>query len=449
MLEFVSGRSSPDLARGLLGAVAETSSSLVPSAILERWSQFTPALKTQAVSVLLSRDSWTNSLLDAMETDVVSISDLKADQVQRLSTLPRAEQKARANRVLSRSGRLPNPDREAVLMGLLPLTEKVGDVAAGKEVFVKNCAKCHKHGDLGESIGPTLTGFNVHPKSKILTEIIDPNRSVEGNFRVYTAELKSGKTLAGLLSAETQTAIELVDTEAKRHTVLREDLELLVSGAQSLMPEGLEKQMPESDLVNLLEFLAAKGKYVPLPLEKAATVVSTRGMFYSLNNDAERLIFEDWSPKTVGDVPFYLVDPRGSSVANVVLLHGPEGTVPPTMPKSVSLPCNTAARTIHMLSGVSGWGYPIGEKGSVSLIVRLHYASGTTEDHELKNGEEFADYIRRIDVPGSDFAFDLGGRQIRLVRVTPHRNETIQSIEFVKGADQTAPVIMAVTVETP
>ena len=74
------------------------------------------------------------------------------------------------------------------------------------------------------------------------------------------------------------------------------------------------------------------------------------------------------------------------------------------MPKSVSLPCNAPAKAIHLLSGVSGWGYPYGEKGSVSMIVRLHYADGKTEDHPLKNGEHFADYIRGVDVPGSKLA---------------------------------------------
>jgi hypothetical protein len=99
-------------------------------------------------------------------------------------------------------------------------------------------------------------------------------------------------------------------------------------------------------------------------------------------------------------------------------------------------------------SGVSGWGYPASAKGSVSLIVRLHYADGKTEDHALKNGEHFADYIRRVDVPGSQFAFALRGQQIRYFAVTPERTETIKDIELLKGPDRTAPVVMAVTVET-
>jgi hypothetical protein len=117
------------------------------------------------------------------------------------------------------------------------------------------------------------------------------------------------------------------------------------------------------------------------------------------------------------------------------------------MPKAVSLVCNAPAKAIHLLSGVSGWGYPYSEKGSVSLIVRLHYEDGKTEDHALKNGEQFADYIRKVDVPGSKFAYDLKGKQLRYLTVIPQRPDKIERIEFVKGSDQTAPIIMAVTIE--
>ena len=54
-----------------------------------------------------------------------------------------------------------------------------------------------------------------------------------------------------------------------------------------------------------------------------------------------------------------------------------------------------------------------------------------------------------MDVPGSKFAFPLRGQQIRYLAVTPKRPDVIRQIEFVKGPDGTAPVVMAVTVETP
>jgi len=235
-----------------------------------------------------------------------------------------------------------------VLDQLLHVTRKTGDVERGREVFKKTCAKCHKHGDIGEKIGPELTGFAVHPKDKILTEIIDPNRSVEGNYRLYTITTDSGRIYNGLLASETATAIELVDVEAKRHTILRQDIESMVATNKSLMPDGLEKEVKEAEFVDLLEFLTARGKFFSLPLEKVATVVTTKGMFYRADDNLERLVFPDWTPKTAFGVPFVLVDPKGDRVKNAVMLHSTNGTFPPTMPKASS--CRAMRRRRRFIS---------------------------------------------------------------------------------------------------
>ena len=82
------------------------------------------------------------------------------------------------------------------------------------------------------------------------------------------------------------------------------------------------------------------------------------------------------------------------------------------------------------------------------MIVRLHYADGSTEDHELKNGVHFADYIRVVNVPESKLAFRLRGQQIRYLAIEPKRADVIENVELVKGPDATAPIVMAVTVQT-
>ena len=447
VLELMTPTTSPELARGLLDAVGGSEAADVGAAVVKLIPALTPAVRTAAVRLALGRSAWTRPLLDALDRGTVRLTDLSLDQQRALAAHPDKALAVLARKVLKRGGGLPNPDRQKVLDRLLPLTKRSGDVAAGKLVFKAHCAKCHAHSGEGAQIGPDLTGMAVHSKAELLTEIIDPSRSVEGNFRVYTVVTKKGRILDGLLASETRTSIELVDAEGKKHTLLREDVEELRSSPKSLMPDGFENQLKAAEVVNLLEFLGHRGKYLPLSLAKVATAVSTRGMFYSEDAEAERLIFDNWGPKTFAGVPFQLVDPRGSRVANVVLLYGPDGKLPPKMPKSVKLPCNVPVQAIHLLSGVSGWGFPLGRKGSVSLIVRLHYDDGKTEDHELKNGVEFADYIRRVNVPGSTFAFDLHGRQIRYLAVHPKRVNAIEVIELVKGPDRTAPVVMAVTVE--
>jgi hypothetical protein len=416
--------------------------------LVERLASLTPTARAAALRVLLSRPESTRALLEGAEKGKVQLTELTLEQKQALAAHPDRQIAAQAKKLLERSGGLPSADREKVLEQFLALTKRTGNATEGKAVFKTHCAKCHTHSGEGTKIGPDLTGMAVHTKEHLLTEIIDPSRNVEGNYRIYTVATRDGRTLTGLLASESKTAIELFDAEGKKQVILRENVEELAASNKSLMPDGFEKLLSADDTVNLLEFLTQRGKFLPLPLDKVATVISTQGMFNSKDSQAERLIFSDWSPKTFKDVPFHLVDPQGDRVANVILLHGPQGKIPPQMPKSVRLTCNTPARAIHLLSGVSGWGYPYGEKGSVSLIVRLHYQDGKTEDHPLKNGEHFADYIRRVDVPKSEFAFKLRDQQIRYLAVQPERNETIKEIELLKGEDRTAPVIMAVTVET-
>src|SRR5207253_6030327 len=135
-----------------------------------------------------------------------------------------------------------------------------------------------------------------------------------------------------MLASESKTAVELFDAEGQKKTVLREDIDEILSSGKSLMPDGFEKQLKKTELVDLLEFLTQRGKYLPLPLDKVATAVSTRGMFHSEDATGERLVFNDWSPKTYHDIPFNLIDPRGDRVPNVILLYGPEGKLPPTLP---------------------------------------------------------------------------------------------------------------------
>jgi putative membrane-bound dehydrogenase-like protein len=445
----VSPRTPPDLAAGIIDALAASESDEVGAALVEKFAVLTPSAKKAAVRVLLGRSSFTGRFLDGLAEGKIPLADLSLDQKQALAAHPNRGVARRAKEILSRDAGLPSPDRQKVLEELMPLARKSGDAAAGKEVFKQQCAKCHMHSGEGNKIGPDLTGMAVHPKAELLTHIIDPSRNVEGNYRVYTVSTEDGRILTGLLAGETKTSIELVDAEAKRHPILREDIDELVASTKSLMPEGFEKQVPPDSIVNLLEFLTKRGQFTPLDLARAATIVSTQGMFYSKEATAERLIFPDWSPKTFEGVPFQLIDPQGDRVPNAVMLYGPTGTFPPDMPKSVSLVCNGPAKAIHFLSGVSGWGAQGELKGgSVSMIVRLHYADGQTEDHPLRNGEHFADYIGRFEVPKSKLAFMLRNQQIRYFAVHPERREAIERVELVKGPDHTAPVVMAVTVES-
>ncbi|PHR98724.1 MAG: glycosyl hydrolase [Blastopirellula sp.] len=449
ILEAISPQESPEFISGILKSLAASSAPALGKELAAQIPTMTPAAKDEALRLMLGRPTTTVAFLNAVEAGTLPLSDLKLDQKQALSDHPDRKIRGRARKLLAAGGGLPNPDREKVLKSLFPITLIKGDVARGKEMFKKHCTKCHMHSGEGNKIGPDLTGMAVHPKVELLTHIIDPSRSVEGNFRTYTVMTEEGRILTGMLTSESRTAIELADTEGKRHSLQRSDIEKLVASKKSLMPDGFEKQVTKQELTDLLEFLTAKGKYLPLPLDKVATAISTKGLFHTGDNGADRMIFSDWKPKLFEGVPFVLTDPRGKTTPNLILLYGPQGTMPPKMPKSVELPLNSPAKAIHFLSGVSGWGHPASKTGTVSMIVRLHYQGGKTEDHPLLNGVHFADYIRKIEVPESKFAFALRTQQMRYLAVYPKSTEVIERLELVKGSGVSSPIVMAITVEQP
>ncbi len=451
LLATVTPEASDALTGGIFEALSQSKAKGVGVAVVAKLKDLPPAVRPAALRLVLAKADSAKAFLDAVEKGTLRFDMLALDQRTALASHPDATVADRAKKLLSQGGGLPNADRQKVIEELKTAIHKTGNVEAGKKVFVAQCAKCHKHGAEGTQIGPDLTGFGVHPKEEMAIAILDPSRSVEGNFKLYRVTTADDRTILGILGAQTGTSVEIIDADAKRHTFPKADIVTMKETDKSLMPEGFEKVMKPEELTDLLEFLAQKGKFVPLPLDKVATIVSTKDMFFDAGGSAERLVFPDWKPKVFDGVPFVLVDPQKDTVKNVVMLNGPNGVVPPKMPKSVSLPFNGKAKAIHLLSGVGGWSaQQPNPNGSVSMIVRLTYDDGKVEDHELKNGVHFADYIGKFDVPGSKHAFALRSQQIRYLAVTPKRPDAVvKTIEFVKGPDRTAPIVMAVTVETP
>jgi uncharacterized protein len=449
VMQRVGGRSSPEISTGLIAALGRSSASEAPVAILDRLASFTPPVREAAVRTILANRDWAATLVERLEERQVNLGDIPIVERTKLTEHPDRKIRDRAKKILAAGGGLPNADRQKVIDEILPVVRAGGDAARGKLVFKEQCGKCHMHSGEGGRVGPELTGMAVHPAQELLIHILDPNRSVEGNYRAYTVSTDDGRVVTGLLASESKTAIEVVDAEGKRVAIQRDEIDTFQPSPNSLMPVGFEKQIKPEGFADLLTFLTARGTFVPLPLEKVATAVSTKGLFYDQHAAGERLVFADWKPKTFQGVPFTLIDPQGQSVPNVVMLYGPNGYLPPKMPTSVSLTLASPVRAIHLLGGVAGWGFPAVPKGSTSMIVRLVYDDGQKEDHPLVNGEHIADYIRRVDVPQSEFAFDLEGRQLRYLRIQPKRPAPLTAIEFVKGDDRTAPIVMAVTAEMP
>jgi putative heme-binding domain-containing protein len=253
ILQQISTLSSPTFAGGLINALNESRSHSITPALLESWSRFTPATRRNAVAAMMRRPASALDLLNAVEKNTISRGDIATDQWSQLKTNPDRAVSRKAERLMQ-AGNAISADREEIVKKLLPLAKEKGDVARGREVFATACLVCHVFNGEGGKVGPDLNGIGARDRTEILTDILDPNRSVEANYRLWNVTTKSGDTFSGRLDTETQTTIEILDTTAQKHVIARKDIASMEGLQTSIMPAGFEALPPE-DLTALMEYL--------------------------------------------------------------------------------------------------------------------------------------------------------------------------------------------------
>src|SRR5207253_11162178 len=89
----------------------------------------------------------------------------------------------------------------------------------------------------------------------LLEAILDPNREVQPSYVSYVVVDDSGRTMTGLIQAETANSITLAREKDVMETILKSNIEQIQSTGKSLMPEGLEKTVDPQSLADLLAFL--------------------------------------------------------------------------------------------------------------------------------------------------------------------------------------------------
>jgi hypothetical protein len=196
----------------------------------------------------------------------------------------------------------------------------------------------------------------------------------------------------------------------------------------------------------------ASERFVAIPIAKVATADTTQPLY---GTPGEEVIFDPWGKQEYSSIPFSVPEPQDGKYNAIVLRAGWSGKYP--MVASVS--CGVAAKAIHLLSGVAGGGWVAGKETSFAMVVKLHYADGSTEEHELLNGVHFANFRGVHDVPRSKLAFKLDAskspspektNQVRYLVISPKKPMVkIDIIELLKGdkGDLSSPIIIAITVE--
>jgi len=220
--------------------------------LLAQFPGLTPAVRRALLDAVLTRPDRIQLLFHAMAAGAIRAGEIGRVRRQRLLRTRDAAIRERAEQLFNAS--IP-ADRTRVLNEYRPVLKLPADPLRGREVFRKNCATCYRIGEIGVRVGPDIGDTRVKTPAQLLTDILQPNRAIDSNYVAYAVMTEDGRSLSGLMAAETASSITLTQEENKTVTLTKDQIEQIRSTGVSLMPEGLEKNIPKQAMADLISFL--------------------------------------------------------------------------------------------------------------------------------------------------------------------------------------------------
>ncbi len=158
-----------------------------------------------------------------------------------------------AGRALDRT---QQQDKLEKLLATLP----AGDVRRGQAVFNSAeaaCSSCHTIGYLGGRVGPSLTTIGeIRSRRDLLESVVFPSASFVRSFEPLVVET-ADDIYNGVPLEEDDAQLTLALNADEQVRIPRASIEEVRPGAVSVMPSGLDEQLSEQELADLLAFLEA------------------------------------------------------------------------------------------------------------------------------------------------------------------------------------------------
>ena len=415
--------------------------------LVRSMTRLQPQARSLAFEAVLQRPEATRALLDAVKAGSLPRTAFTPGDIARLRNHPNKPLAQRAANLF----KADTSAKESIIAKLTPEVEKPGNADNGKQLFSAACAVCHKFGDLGVAVGPPLDGMGAHGPAELLIHIVDPNREVDPSFWAFNISTHKGEVLQGVITSENSATVTLA-TQAGVREIAKTDIAKRENTGRSLMPEGLDALGAEA-LRDILTFMTGETskQFRIIPLTEVATADSRDGVFAGPAPNQGQVKLARFGDFKIEGVPFFIAAPGKAAGGNLIVLKGgpSPGNHSQTFPARIELPLNVAAKKIHLLSGISGWGWPAVRDETPALLATVVHANGERQTFTFINGRHFSDYVRPIEVPGSKYVGGVtDGQQMRLLTLELTQASPVQTLILESPAgNKTAPVIAAVTAD--
>lgn len=252
--------SDPPVRRVALRGLAEFDHPRTVATILTAYPQLDADARQDALQTLAARPAWAHALLDAIDSGQIPRHDLTAYTIRQLHSLGDAGLSSRIAQVWG-DVRATSEQRARLIRGyqqqLSAETLAQADLRAGRAIYQRTCANCHKLFGEGGQIGPEITGSQRTNLQYLLENIVDPSAAVAKDYQIEILATTAGRVITGLVVSEDDTIVT-VQTQNEKLLIPVNEIEARRQSPLSLMPDGLLQNLSARELRDLFGYLMSQ-----------------------------------------------------------------------------------------------------------------------------------------------------------------------------------------------
>jgi putative heme-binding domain-containing protein len=255
-LEILEGDHLLEVKSAALDVLARHGDERSAARLLDYYPRCAPDLRARSRDILLGRPLSALAFLERVDRKEIDAAEVPIDQLRQVSQ--HGDPKLDAL-ILRHWGSLKPGTPEEKLAEIRRLGNDLragtGDRARGKDLFGKHCAACHRLFGEGGTVGPDLTGVARDDMTALLANIVDPGAVIRPPYLSYVAVTSKGRVITGVIAAQDNASLTLVDMRNTSSKIPRDEIEELRQSSISIMPENLLKALRPQEVRDLFRYL--------------------------------------------------------------------------------------------------------------------------------------------------------------------------------------------------
>ncbi len=257
LLDLLQPAESTAIQKAALAALSQSGGDGLAEAWIARWPSLTDGMRSEVILALLPSAPRRAVLINALEKGAIAPAYVTGSHRVRLIAQSDRPTRDRLRAIFSTESK--DEERAKVIdsyRAALASSAQDASPDRGKLVYQNQCSACHPlGGQHGTPLGPDLNSIRIREPEAILTDILDPNRSIADGYTLWQITLQDGVQKIGIIGSETTTSLTLRAPGAPEETIARQDIAYLKDLGISLMPTGLEHLIPPQDMADLIAFI--------------------------------------------------------------------------------------------------------------------------------------------------------------------------------------------------